>query len=92
MDGVPINCRFGTIKIYQFGKWTGNPIFNEKYSITQNLIPESDIMKNHRHDDYGTRKTENKTPKHEKFKKRNKIGEKEEKAIKKISSKFQTKE
>ena len=30
MYGVPINDQFGPIKIFQFGKWTGNPIFNEE--------------------------------------------------------------
>ena len=37
-------------------------------------------MKNHRNDDYGTRKAEYKTPKHENPKKQNKSGEKGEKA------------
>ena len=30
MDGIPISCKFIPIKICQFGKWTDNPILNEK--------------------------------------------------------------
>ena len=44
------------------------------------LISEADTMKNHHHNDSGTRKTQNKTVKHENFKGQNNSGENEKKA------------
>ena len=35
MGGVPIHLQFRPIEVYQFNKWTGKPIFNEKSSIPQ---------------------------------------------------------
>ena len=46
----------------------------------KDLISSANIMKKHRHDDFGTRKTEHKTSKNEIFRKQNKCVEKEEKA------------
>ena len=46
----------------------------------KDLIMEADIMRNHQHDDSGTKNTENKTPKHKDFKIQNNIGYKGEKA------------
>ena len=43
---------------------------NDQY--LKDLISSAGIMKNHWHDDYGTRNTEKKTSKHEDFKKGNK--------------------
>ena len=46
------------------------------------LISEAEITKNHRYNGYGMRKTDNKTPNHNKSRK-NKSGQKEEKATEK---------
>ena len=37
MNDVPINWQFEPIEVWQFGKWTDEPIFNEKSLITQGL-------------------------------------------------------
>ena len=34
MDGVPINCELRPIKVCQFSKFIGKPIFNEKINTS----------------------------------------------------------